>query len=409
MKTIQITRRFVRHEWGGTETVVLETSKRMLSRGHTTKVLCPNALADRDRDEMDGVRIQRFPYFYPYLGLSASSKRQLDQKAGNLFSFSLLRYLKSQPDIQLLHAHSGKRLGGIVRHVALQRNIPYVVSLHGGCLDVPVEEASSWTKPTRGTLEWGKVLGWWVGSRRVLNDAAAIICVGRRESKAIQDQFPNQRVVELPNGVDTARFTSGNGRQFRKAYDIAPSDFLILCVGRIDPQKNQLALIRAMPELLKTHRNLKLMLIGHVTNSDYLAQIQHNIVSLGLHKQVKVIPGIDNQSPELVDGFHAADLCALPSLHEPFGIVVVESWAARTPIVASRVGGLMDLISDGVDGILFDPSNPNDLLNKLRDSIQMPADHRQMMIEAAFRKASQQYSWERVTDQLVNLYDEVVV
>ena len=339
LRTLQITRRFVSHDWGGTETAVLETAKRMQSRGLQTQVLCANALADSKHETMSGVDIRRFPYFYPYLGLSRKSKHQLDKKAGNLFSFSLMKYLRAQPQVNLLHAHTGKRLGGIVRHVARQKGIPYVVSLHGGRLDVPSQEAASWTQPTKGTLEWGKILGWWVGSRRVLEDAAAIICVGRKETIATRKQFPGKRVVELPNGVDVERFENGNGARFRFRHKLTKDQFLILCVGRIDPQKNQLALVKAMPDLIKTQRKLKLMLIGHVTNREYLDCIERDIHDLDLQDHVTVIPGINPQSSELVDAYDAADLFALPSLHEPFGIVVVESWAARTPVAASRVGG----------------------------------------------------------------------
>ena len=55
---------------------------------------------------------------------------------------------------------------------------------------VPADEAELWTAPTKGTFEWGKVLGWWVGSRRVLEDSAAILCVGRGEYEAVSERFP---------------------------------------------------------------------------------------------------------------------------------------------------------------------------------------------------------------------------
>ena len=65
----------------------------------------------------------------------------LDKKGGNLFSFSLMKALFQHPSIDLLHLHTGKRLGGIGRYVAKKRKIPYMVSIHGGAYDVPVEEA----------------------------------------------------------------------------------------------------------------------------------------------------------------------------------------------------------------------------------------------------------------------------
>jgi len=189
MKVIHVPRRFVRSEWGGAETVILQIGKRLLAMGHETEIFCPNALASADRETVDGVDVTRFPYFYPYLGLSAEAKKRLDHKAGNLFSFALMRALQRVPDLDLVHLHTGKRLGGICRRVARGRRIPYVISLHGGVFDVPEEEARTWTEPTQGAFEWGKALGWWVGSRRVLDDAAAILCVGKREQEEAEAAF----------------------------------------------------------------------------------------------------------------------------------------------------------------------------------------------------------------------------
>jgi glycosyltransferase involved in cell wall biosynthesis len=371
-----------------------------------TEVLCPNALAATNREKMEGLEIQRFPYFYPYLGLSSDSRRQLDKKAGNLFSFSLMRHLKRESSIDLLHLHTGKRLGGIVRHVARLRNIPYVISLHGGLLDVPQDEASRWTAPTKGTLEWGKILGWWVGSRRVLDDAAAIICVGAGEYKAVKNRFPNKRVVMLPNGVDVERFRQGDGPGFRHRHGIDQDDYLLLCVGRIDSQKNQLELIRSMPHILQANSKVHLLLVGHVTSSEYESRILTEISKLRLGNRVTLIRGIDSQSTDLVDAYHAANLFVLPSLHEPFGIVVVEAWAAGLPVVASNVGGLADLISDHQDGRLFDPNVANDCGVKVSEMMNLSSDAIGTMTTNAFKKAASKYSWDYVTEQLINIYLE---
>ena len=141
MRIVQVPRRFVRTDWGGTETVILETSKCLQAMGHHTEILCPRALSNTDREIIDGIPVARFNYFYPYWGLSASARLQLDKKGGNLFSFALLRELYRFPDLDLIHLHTGKRLGAIGRYVAAKRHLPYVVSLHGGVFDVPAGEA----------------------------------------------------------------------------------------------------------------------------------------------------------------------------------------------------------------------------------------------------------------------------
>ena len=93
-----------------------------------------------------------------------------------------MRRLSREPGLDLIHLHTGKRLGAIGRHVARKRRIPYVVTVHGGVLDIPDKEFATYLSPTEGCFEWGKLLGLLYGSRRVFDDADAIICVDASES-----------------------------------------------------------------------------------------------------------------------------------------------------------------------------------------------------------------------------------
>ncbi|GAB4455773.1 MAG: hypothetical protein OHK0029_12410 [Armatimonadaceae bacterium] len=409
MKIAQIPRRFVRHEWGGTETVVLETCRRLLQRGHETEILCPNALADSDTETIQEVSVRRFPYFYPYLGLRPEARALMDKKGGNLFSFPLLQELLRVPDLDIIHLHTLKRVGGIGRYAALRRNIPYVVTLHGGVHDVPAVEAATFTEPTRGTLEWGRALGWWVGSNRVLTDAAAILCVGETERRATQERYPDRRVEFLPNGVDALRFAKrdiGDGRRFRERHGIRPEAFVLLTVGRIDPQKNQCQLVRLLPKLRQLVPEAHLLLIGPVTNAGYREQIEREAAQTGMAEHVTLIPGLDSAGTDLVDAYHSADLFVLPSIHEPFGIVILEAWAAGKAVVASRVGGIPAFVEDAKDAALVSPDNDVELIEAIHGLSQNP-DRRHSFACAGQHKAATQYDWDRITQRLVHLYSEV--
>ncbi len=405
MRIVQIPRRFVRAKWGGTETVVLETSRRLSRMGHNNEVVCPNALSDRACEKIQGVCVSRVPYFYPYLGLNEQSRTALDEKGGNLFSFSLMRALWSRPDLDLIHLHTLKRVGGIGRFVARRRGIPYVVSLHGGVHDVPAGQARSWTEPTQGAFEWGKALGACVGSRRVLDDAAAIICVGKGEQLLTQQRYPDSNVVHLGNGVDWQRFAHGDGQKFRRHHGISKSARVLLSVGRIDPQKNQLLLVRMLPELLNKDPSIHLLLIGAVTSSSYRDTLSKEIERLGLTGQITIAGQLDAQGQELVNAYHAADVFVLPSIHEPFGIVILEAWAAGLPVVASAVGGVRSLICDGEDGILCSPGSAGELLVALQAVLTTLPLARKLALNGR-RKARAQYSWDNVTAQLIRIYEQ---
>lgn len=407
MKVIQVPRRFVRSDWGGTETVILETGKRLLEMGHETEILCPNALANEDREVMEGVQVTRYPYFYPYWGLRTGAAEQLDKKGGNLFSFQILRALNTVPGLELIHLHTGKRLGGIGRHVARKRKIPYIVSLHGGVFDVPDAEAKTWTEPTQGAWEWGKALGMWVGSRRVLDDAAAILCVGEKEREETQRRLPDTNVLHLPNGVDSRRFSEGDGSRFRENYGIPATARVLLTVGRIDPQKNQLFAVDVFSELRKEAPDLHLLLIGHVTNDDYHQRLKRAIQDHGVADGVTLVCGLDAAASDLVDAYHAADIFLLPSIHEPFGIVILEAWAAGLPVLASRVGGIPSVIEEGRDGALFTVNDRADCIRLSREMLEN-RERCSQLSEAGRRKAEDRYDWSAVTKRLVGVYEEVV-
>lgn len=407
MRVVHVPRRFTRTHWGGTETVILQTCRQQKALGHDVSIATSMALASEAEETIDGVPVKRFPHVYPWFGLSAESRHRLDQKGGNLFSFELHRWLQQSPGIDLLHLHTAKRLGGIVRHAALRRRIPYIISVHGGLLDVPAAEAATFLEPTAGKVEWGKLLGWWVGSRRVFDDAAAILCLGQEEHRRVQQRYPNVRAVQFPNGVDAPRFSSGDGAAFRAAHGIPTDATVILVMGRIDGQKNQLLAIRALAALRQNHPNLHLVLIGHVTDDVYERKVRAAIESNSLNGAVTLIPGISAHSEDLQNAYHAADVFLLPSIHEPFGIVVLEAWAAGLPVVASRVGGIPTFVDDGKEGVLFESNNDVQVVKALENLLAHPELMRDLA-NAGREKALREFSWESITNRLMNLYEEVV-
>lgn len=411
LQIIHVPRRFVQQAWGGTETFITEVSTRLGTRGFEATILTTTALNAKRRDSYLGIPIQRYSYLYPYLGLSAEDKLQLDRKAGNLFSWSLLlALLDRRRKVDILHLHTGKRLGGIVRLCAKRRHIPYVISLHGGYLAVPSAERQTWTDPTKHALEWGKLLGLLVGSRRVLDDAAAILCVGRDEYEAMQKQYPDKRVIHLPNGVDIGRFSSGDGQAFRKQYGIAEDAFVLLTVARVDEQKNQLALINALPHILAQVPNAHVLMIGPATNPAYRTKVVARATELSMQGKVTLLDGFPYGDPALVDAYHCADCFVLPSLHEPFGMVVLEAWASNLPVIANHVGGLMQLVEDGVDGLSMDvaadPAQPDSLAGCVL-RLAASADLRKSLAHRGREKAIERYSWDHITDELADIYRSV--
>lgn len=408
-RVIHVPRRFVRQEWGGTETTILQLCKAMLGKNVATEIYTSAALASSGSEEIGGVRVRRFGYFYPFLRMTAQLRDQMDRKGGNLFSFSLFWALLTCRGLDLIHLHTGKRLGGIIRTVARLRGVPYVVTLHGGVFDVPVAEQQAMLRPAQEAgFEWGRLLGALVGARRVLEDADAIICVGANEAAAAQRALPGKRVEMMPNGVDCAAFAQGDGPAFRATYGIAADRKLILCLSRIDYQKNQLSLVEALPQILTVEPNAHLLLIGPVTVPEYNARLQQRISDLDLGSQVTQLPGISFGDHQLYDAYQAADVFCLPSLHEPFGIVILEAWAAGLPVVAAKTGGITGFTADRDNVLWIDPSDPGSISTAVTELLT----DSQLASRIAFagrERARTQYDWGVIAQRLLRLYAELTV
>lgn len=405
-RIIHVPRRFVAEEWGGTETVVLEIARQQQKFGAAPEIITSMALARCRNEQIGGVPVRRFNYTYPFLGLSRADCAAMDKKGGNLLSFSLFRSLMTRPDVRLFHAHALKRLGGEVRTAARLRKKPFVVSLHGGVFDVPPAEREEMLKPIANKPEWGKVFGAMFGSRRILEDADQVICVGEGEMELAKRELSHDRITYLPNGVDFYKFEHGDGWAFRQKHQIADDAFLVLNISRIDAQKNQLLLLEAFAKFRCEKTNAVLLLIGPETQPDYAEKLRAFIAQNGLGDSVRILPGLRNDDPDLVNAYHACDVFVLPSMHEPFGIVVLEAWSAGRPVIVNHVGGLRSLVRHNETGLFLDPAKPGsaeDLCVQLK-LLAVRECLRFRLGEAGRQVAHVRYDWCRVTQQLEQLY-----
>jgi glycosyltransferase involved in cell wall biosynthesis len=272
--------------------------------------------------------------------------------------------------------------------------------------DVPAAELETMLRPIANKTEWGKPFGALFGSRRVLEEADQVVCVGQSEMEKAQGELQHDRVVYLPNGVDTAKFANGDGPGFRRKHGISPSTFLVLNISRIDAQKNQLLLVDAFARLRAGAGEAQLCIIGPETQPEYASRLRARIREHQLEDAVKILPGLRNDDPDLVNAFHACDVFALPSMHEPFGIVVLEAWSAGRPVIASAVGGLKTLVSDARTGLLFDPNSSDaaDRLSRGMLRLRGAPGFAAELGRAGRAEAMRNYDWEVIGERLEGVY-----
>lgn len=400
-KVIHVMRRFVPQKWGGTESVVFNLARENIRCGMENQVFCTDMFMHPGREVFQSVPVRRFPYLFPWLFLDEEAKGKLRLKGGSPLSFGLFRALCREHGLSLIHAHVQHRLGGIARTVARLRGIPYVVSIHGGYLTLPEEQSRQMQDPFRGKPEWGKVFGWLLGARRVLDDADAIICVGRDEHVAIAQRY-GDKAHYVPNGVNTELFRSADAALFRQHAGLKPGEKLALCVSRMDYQKNQLLLVRAFARFAATRPEWKLALIGAVTVEEYRTSVMAAVKQAGLEERVIFIPGFAPDDPLLPSAYKAADVFVLPTVHEPFGIVILEAWAAGVPVIATRIGGIPGFTHDGEDIMLFEKDNEHELVRHLTRLAEDPAWGERLRQQAS--REVMRYDWAEVARQMRTIY-----
>jgi hypothetical protein len=174
-RILHVPRRFVSHDWRGTETVLASLASEQLRQSWRPEVHTSLALSSVSVDEWNGIPVRRYRYCYPFIGLSDAQKLQLDKKGGNLLSLSLFLALVRASKTRIFHAHALKRLGGEVFTAARLRKRPFVVTLHGGIFDVPASEVDQMIEAQKGKFEWGKLFGALFRSRKILENADAVI------------------------------------------------------------------------------------------------------------------------------------------------------------------------------------------------------------------------------------------
>jgi len=403
-RVIHVPRRFAQDVWGGTESVILNLCRQQAAVGLEPQIHTSLALSKTKSEVWKNIPIRRYNYRYPYLGLSEEEKHAMDLKAGNLISLSMFWSLMRLPEVRVFHAHVIGRMGGEVMTAARLRKKPCIVTLHGNVFDVPEEERGSvHADAGKKHLEWGKAFGMLFRSRKLLEEADAILCVGYSEYVAAKNALSHDRVHYLANGVNPSSFESGDRSGLRAELGFGDDDFVFGCISRIDPQKGQHLLVEAFGRLASENPRAKLLLAGPVTDPGYGKELEATIERLGLGERVRLLGSVEPESARHAGLLAALDTFVLPSRHEPFGIVVLEAWAARKPVIVSKVGGLQRLVDHGEDGLFFESGDIDGLAAEMRRLLE-GEELADRLAAAGHEKMQRDFTWKKVSDDLERIY-----
>jgi glycosyltransferase involved in cell wall biosynthesis len=343
----------------------------------------------------------------PTWGISRQEKRQFISLGGNLMSFDLLPALWREPDVALVHTHTLGRLGGVASAVARGRGLPFVVSIHGGLLDVPPALKMTFDGPSRRSFEWGRIFGLLLQSRRLIHHADAVLACNRTEAELLRKNYPGKRIAVQPHGIHTGPYQQDHRAAARAAFPQIRDRDVLLCAGRIDPVKNQMWLIAHAPQIFRNHPKALLVFAGACTNEAYGQDLAHQIRDLGIGHRVLLTGGLPPGDPRLIGLIQESRAVLLPSISETFGLVLLEAWAAGTTVISSRTSGASALIQDGENGWLFDFSDPRAFHQAVSETLLNPG-LRTRLAESGRELVNNKYDVMSVAGRVKQLYTELI-
>jgi glycosyltransferase involved in cell wall biosynthesis len=398
MIIFHVVRRFDFDNWGGIEQAVWSLAKTQVKEGLTPIILATKALNSNEVEEKDGIKILRFNYFYPRLGITSKKYHAMDLRGGNPVSLGILRkIMKARPDV--VHCHTQGRLADSVSFVSKLLKIKTICTIHGGYFDRPQSEVTKIVAPQKGSLGYGRVFDiFWKDSH--LKKPVTVSFVNKQEFLISKGRL--DRSVYIPNGFTFNECDIDN--KILEKYDLLSREY-DLCVARIDPQKNQKVLLEFAKLQVQKDPNYKIVLVGPVTNEEYYNELKLYINENNLKDNILIIKGISPEATDLPILYKSCKNFFLPSIHEPFGIVVLEAWAYSKPVFCSYVGGITEF-ADSSNSVEINPLDADDIFEKYNFYQSTPKTLIKMS-DNARELIYKNYTWKMVNKRYEVVYKEV--
>jgi len=277
--------------------------------------------------------------------------------------------------IDIVHARS--RVPGLIALLACRRTFrPLVTTCHGYY---------------RKNF-FGYCMGW---GKRVIVSSNAI-------GKHMLEDFEvsPRRISLIPRGVDLEQFT------YRPSQRNVDGDFTIGIIGRLTPLKGHVDFIRAISRVVRVFPKVRILIVGDAPfeKAKYRQELELLVKRLGLHQTVEFV-GTTRDVPELLSEL---DLLVFASrTPEAFGRVIIEAGACGVPVVATRVGGVVDILEDGKEGILVPPADPLALSEAIVRVLKDPT--LASSLSKNFReKVERQYSLKEMIEKTLSVYEETL-
>ena len=401
---------------GGISTHVYELSRALVSKGIDVHVVTCDFPKTPDRETVDGVKIYR---------VKCSKICKSNFLAWIYYMNSLMiecgsRVLKGS-DFDVIHAHDWMVARASVE-LSDRYNIALVSTIHAtefGREDhCDKDHINNTNKNLRHRIEedddFGKTIS--CTERTLILQSDRVICASKYMRNHISQIFnvSVEDVDVIPNAIDVSRFLTAKNyfinEDVRSNLGLQRESKIILYVGRLVKEKGIYTLIDAFDNLLRHYgqlqqessSNLRLIIVGE---GHLKKDLMRYVCQRRLQRYVHFTGFVDERTKIAL--YHSSDVCVIPSLYEPFGIVALEAMACGIPIVASDIGGLSEIVENNVTGLKVQAGVSDLLTVAIMNLIDNPSLARQLASNA-YGCVKRKYNQELLAEKTISAYLEAV-
>jgi glycogen synthase len=312
-------------------------------------------------------------------------------------------------DANLVHCHTWYTyLGGIMAKQLY--GIPLVITVHS------LEPLRPWK---REQLAGGYDYSCWI-ERQALEMADAVIAVSEETKRDILTHFqiPENRISVIHNGIDLNEYSKNQEMGCLEKYGIDPHLPYVLFVGRITRQKGIVHLVHAIKHM---DPNFQIVLCAGAPDTAEIAlEMKHAVAQAQEDRPGIIWINTMVEHQDIIALYSGASVFICPSIYEPFGIINLEAMACGVPVVASAVGGIKEVVVDGVTGFLVpldQKKGGSDISDPEKFTLTLASRVNQLMSDPALRasmgaagrlRAENFFSWEMIAKKTERLYDHIL-
>ncbi|MBM4018109.1 MAG: glycosyltransferase family 4 protein [Planctomycetes bacterium] len=373
---------------GGMARHVTELAAAIQRRGHEVHVFCRLGENQSTYAAIDGVHYHRCP-----INLDPDFITEMNNMGNSFVYFMGQAEAYQGGRFDVVHGHDWLCAKGLVQ-AKNDRGSRTVLTMHsteyGRCGNVL---HNGWSERIRTVEAEGAFV-----ADRVITVSGALA----DEIKWLY-RVPDWKLRTVSNGINCRRFDGFiDPAVCRRTYGVGPLDPMVLFVGRMSTQKGPDLLLEAVPGILHERAGAKVVFAG---DGDMRSYLEYRARELGVAHAVRFLGAMDADG-DLLNLYKSCDVVCIPSRNEPFGIVVLEAWAAGKPVVATRNGGTRELVAHGQDGYLVYDNPPSIVwgINQVFGNFA----HARWMGERGRVKAAFSFSWDAIAAQTEGVYRELV-